>query len=63
MEQIPVGAFVCAYTGEIVTRGLADIRGSYYDSLGSSYLFDMNDVWDTKEENEFESEVDQAFQN
>ena len=49
MEEIPIGAFVCTYTGELVTRGLADIRGSYYDSLGSSYLFDMNDVWDNKE--------------
>jgi len=43
MEEIIAGAFVCEYTGEIICKKLADTRGSYYDSIGSSYLFDMND--------------------
>lgn len=43
MEDISPGAFVCEYLGEVITKKLGDIRGTYYDRLGSSYLFDMND--------------------
>ena len=43
MEDIVPGAFVCEYLGEVITKRLADIRGTYYDRLGCSYLFDMND--------------------
>lgn len=31
------------YRGEIVTKKQGDMRGSYYDDTGLSYLFDMND--------------------
>ena len=43
MEDIPAGAFVCEYLGEVINKTDADIRGAYYDCIGSSYLFDMND--------------------
>ena len=43
MEDILPGAFVCEYLGEVITKKCGDIRGTYYDRLGSSYLFDMND--------------------
>ena len=31
------------YKGEIVTKKHGDMRGTYYDENGLSYLFDMND--------------------
>lgn len=43
LEDIPAGAFVCEYMGEIITKGEGDLRGIYYDRIGCSYLFDMND--------------------
>lgn len=43
LENIQQGAFICEYRGEIVTKKQGDMRGSYYDSNGLSYLFDMND--------------------
>ena len=43
MENIPVGAYVMEYVGEVITKRFGDIRGQYYDKAGSSYLFDMND--------------------
>jgi hypothetical protein len=42
-EFIPAGAFVVEYVGEVVTAKDGDKRGRIYDSLGMSYLFDMND--------------------
>lgn len=52
LEDIPVGAFLMEYTGEIVTKKHGDMRGSFYDANGLSYLFDMNDlqVTDLKEQ-------------
>lgn len=43
MEDIPAGAFVTEYVGEVITKRFGDIRGQHYDMAGSSYLFDMND--------------------
>lgn len=43
MEVIPQGAYILEYRGEVVTKKQGDMRGSYYDSKGLSYLFDMND--------------------
>ena len=43
MEEIPSGAFVCEYLGEVITKKKGDTRGTYYDRLGFSYLYDMND--------------------
>lgn len=45
-EFIPAGAFVLEYVGEVVTAKDGDKRGRIYDSLGMSYLFDMNDLDD-----------------
>ena len=42
------------YRGEIVTKKQGDMRGSYYDDVGLSYLFDMNDP-DT--DNQFDTRV------
>lgn len=43
MEDIPAGAFLMEYKGEIVTKKQGDMRGTFYDKNGLSYLFDMND--------------------
>ncbi len=43
MEDIQEGSFLCEYTGEILTKKHGDMRGSFYDSQGLSYLFDMNE--------------------
>lgn len=43
MEDIPAGAFVVEYVGEILTAKEGDTRGRNYDQVGMSYLFDMND--------------------
>lgn len=43
MEEIPSGAFVSEYLGEVITKKKGDTRGTYYDRLGCSYLYDMND--------------------
>lgn len=37
------------YNGEIVTKKQGDMRGTYYDANGLSYLFDMNDPLPTEE--------------
>jgi euchromatic histone-lysine N-methyltransferase len=58
LEDIPQGAFVCEYRGEIVTKKQGDMRGSFYDSQGLSYLFDMNDPED---DNELDSKVQQGY--
>ena len=43
LEDIPAGAFVLEYTGEVITKKEGDKRGKNYDKVGMSYLFDMND--------------------
>lgn len=43
MEEIPAGAFLMEYLGEIVSKKQGDMRGTYYDANGLSYLFDLND--------------------
>lgn len=49
LENIPAGAFVLEYVGEILTAKEGDQRGKIYDSVGMSYLFDMNDPDETDE--------------
>ena len=49
MEEIPAGAFLMEYLGEIVSKKQGDMRGTYYDANGLSYLFDLNDLDDTQE--------------
>ena len=43
LEPIPAGAYVVEYTGEVLTAKDGDMRGKFYDEIGMSYLFDMND--------------------
>lgn len=54
LEDIPAGAFILEYTGEVITKKEGDKRGKHYDKVGMSYLFDMNDP---DEENPFEMKV------
>lgn len=44
IEEIPAGAFLMEYLGEIVSKKQGDMRGTYYDDNGLSYLFDLNDL-------------------
>ena len=43
-EDIPKGAFILQYTGEVLTKREGDRRGVFYDKIGLSYLYDMNDA-------------------
>lgn len=36
------GQFVCEYTGEVVDCATAETRGKEYDSIGLTYLFDLD---------------------
>ena len=49
LEEIPAGAYVLEYVGEILTAKEGDKRGRVYDKIGMSYLFDMNEPDDTDE--------------
>uniref|UniRef100_A0A5S6R2J6 Histone-lysine N-methyltransferase n=1 Tax=Trichuris muris TaxID=70415 RepID=A0A5S6R2J6_TRIMR len=42
LEPIEQGAFVMEYTGEIITNVEAERRGSVYDNVETSYLFDLD---------------------
>lgn len=58
LEDIPAGAFVLEYIGEIITKKEGDQRGKEYDKIGMSYLFDMIDP---DESNEFEMQVQACY--
>jgi histone-lysine N-methyltransferase SUV39H len=49
LEPIPAGAYVVDYVGEVLTAKDGDKRGRVYDSIGMSYLFDMNEPDETDE--------------
>jgi histone-lysine N-methyltransferase SUV39H len=49
LEDIPAGAYVIEYVGEVLTAKEGDKRGKIYDKIGMSYLFDMNDADDSDE--------------
>ena len=49
MEEIPAGAFLMEYLGEIMSKKQGDMRGTYYDDNGLSYLFDLNDPTEADE--------------
>jgi SET domain-containing protein len=49
LEEIPAGAYVLEYVGEVLTAKEGDKRGRIYDKIGMSYLFDMNEPDDTDE--------------
>ena len=51
LDEIPAGAFVVEYRGEVLTKKEGDRRGAIYDKNGMNYLYDMNDP---NEEDEFE---------
>lgn len=42
LQQIPRGAFVIEYVGEVITNVEADRRGKEYDVEGITYLFDLD---------------------
>ena len=42
LERIPTGAFVCEYTGEVISTDEAERRGLQYDKAGFSTLFDLD---------------------
>lgn len=47
MDEIPSGALIMEYRGEVITKKEGDKRGFEYDKLGMSYLFDMNDPFES----------------
>ena len=49
IEEIPAGAFIMEYLGEVVSKKQGDMRGTYYDDNGLSYLYDLNDLEDEDE--------------
>ena len=49
IEEIPAGAFLMEYLGEVVSKKQGDMRGTYYDDNGLSYLYDLNDLDDEDE--------------
>lgn len=54
LEEIPPGAFVVEYTGEVLVKKEGDRRGIIYDREGLNYLFDMNDP---EEDDEFDNNI------
>ena len=54
LQEIPAGAFVIQYTGEILQKKHGDERGKVYDRIGLNYLFDLNDP---DEDDELEMKV------
>lgn len=42
LRKIYKGEFVCEYVGEIITHEEAERRGQIYDSIGRTYLFDLD---------------------
>ncbi|KAK7865860.1 hypothetical protein R5R35_003976 [Gryllus longicercus] len=42
LESIPKGSFVCEYVGEVINTEEAEERGEKYDSVGQTYLFDLD---------------------
>lgn len=47
IDDIPAGAFIVEYRGEVITKKEGDKRGFEYDKIGMSYLFDMNDPFES----------------
>ena len=42
MENIKRGTFIVEYVGEVITNEEAERRGKVYDSVGMTYLFDLD---------------------
>ncbi|KAH3880143.1 histone-lysine N-methyltransferase SUV39H2-like [Dreissena polymorpha] len=42
MQKIKSGTFVMEYVGEVISNEEAEIRGKTYDSVGRTYLFDLD---------------------
>lgn len=60
LEEIPAGAYLMEYLGEIVSKKQGDMRGTFYDDNGLSYLFDLNDL---TEEDDRENTIQKIFHN
>jgi len=52
-QKIPMNTLVTEYLGEIISKGEADIRGKYYDTVGKNYLFDLTMAVEYISENKF----------
>ncbi|KAJ7542310.1 hypothetical protein O6H91_10G100800 [Diphasiastrum complanatum] len=46
-QHIPRGTFVCEYLGEVLNDAEANKRGERYDTIGCSYLYDIDVHLDT----------------
>ncbi|WAR26612.1 SUV92-like protein [Mya arenaria] len=42
LQKIKAGTFVMEYVGEVISNEEAEIRGKTYDSVGRTYLFDLD---------------------
>lgn len=42
LQNIPKGTFICEYVGEVINSEEAEERGRKYDSVGQTYLFDLD---------------------
>ncbi|XP_060570833.1 histone-lysine N-methyltransferase SUV39H2-like [Ruditapes philippinarum] len=42
MQKIKAGTFVMEYVGEVISSEEAEVRGKTYDSVGRTYLFDLD---------------------
>ncbi len=42
LENIKRGTFIVEYVGEVITNEEAERRGKVYDSVGMTYLFDLD---------------------
>ena len=52
-RRIPINTLVIEYLGEIITKGEADKRGKFYDTLGKNYLFDLTMAVEYKGDDKF----------
>ncbi|CAG8637620.1 15874_t:CDS:2, partial [Acaulospora colombiana] len=50
-KRIEANVFITYYYGEIITAAEADLRGSKYDAVGRTYLFDLDFCDDGTNEN------------
>ena len=60
-EDILEGAYICHYTGEVITNEEAEKRGINYDKEHCSYLFDLEPMGDANKEVETKYVIDAMY--